>query len=52
MRAIVDYDEALARLAPGQPGAARLLAVSIARFTELGMHEWSRRAALLEVTSP
>jgi tetratricopeptide (TPR) repeat protein len=52
MRAIVDYDEALARLASKRAGAARLLAVSSARFRELGMREWSRRAALLEVTGP
>jgi DNA-binding CsgD family transcriptional regulator/tetratricopeptide (TPR) repeat protein len=49
LRAIVDYDEALARLAHKQPGAARLLAVATARFEELGMREWSRRAALVEV---
>jgi AAA ATPase domain len=50
LRAIVDYDEALARLAHQQPGAARLLAVSGARFQELGMRAWTRRAARLEVT--
>jgi DNA-binding CsgD family transcriptional regulator len=49
LRAIVDYDEALARLANKQPGGARLLAVASARFEELGMREWSRRAALVEV---
>ena len=49
LRAIVDYDEALARLAHKQPGAARLLAAASARFKELGMREWSRRAALLDV---
>jgi DNA-binding NarL/FixJ family response regulator len=49
LRAIVDYDEALARLAHKQPGAARLLAVASARFEELGMREWLRRAALVEV---
>jgi DNA-binding NarL/FixJ family response regulator len=48
-RAIVDYDEALARLAHKQPGAAKLLAIASASFNELGMHEWSRRAALLEL---
>ena len=52
LRAIVDYDEALARLAHRQPGAARLLAIAGVRFKELGMREWSRRAALLEVTNP
>jgi DNA-binding NarL/FixJ family response regulator len=50
LRAIVDYDEALARLAHHQPGAARLLAVASARFEELGMREWSRRAARVEVS--
>jgi DNA-binding CsgD family transcriptional regulator len=49
LRAIVDYDEALARLAHRQPGAARLLSVASARFEELGMREWSRRAAHVEV---
>jgi tetratricopeptide (TPR) repeat protein len=52
VRAIVDYDEALARLSHEQPGAAGLLAVAGARFEEFGMREWSRRAALLEVTNP
>ena len=52
LRAIVDYDEALARLSHGQPGAAKLLADAGARFHELGMRAWSRRAALLEVTNP
>jgi DNA-binding GntR family transcriptional regulator/DNA-binding CsgD family transcriptional regulator len=45
----MSYDEALARLADRQPSAARLLAVASARFEELGMREWSRRAALVEV---
>ena len=49
LRAIVDYDEALVRFAHRQPGAARLLAAASARFKELGMREWSRRAALLDV---
>jgi DNA-binding CsgD family transcriptional regulator len=49
LRAIVDYDEALARLAHKQPGAAGLLAMASARFEELGMREWLRRAALVEV---
>jgi hypothetical protein len=51
LRAIVDYDDALARLSHGQPGA-KLLADAGARFHELGMRAWSRRAALLEVTNP
>jgi hypothetical protein len=50
LRAIVDYDEALARLAHKQPGADTLLAVARARFEELGMRDWSRRTALLEIT--
>jgi DNA-binding CsgD family transcriptional regulator len=49
LRAIVDYDEALARVTHRQPGAARLLAAARAQFERLGMHEWSRRAALLKV---
>jgi DNA-binding CsgD family transcriptional regulator len=48
LRPIVDYDEALARLEPKQPGAAALLATASARFEQLGMREWSRRAALVE----
>jgi DNA-binding CsgD family transcriptional regulator len=49
MRAIVDYDEALARLWHRQPGADRLLALASARYQELGMRQSSRRAALLKV---
>lgn len=49
LRAIVDYDEALVRLAHRQPGAATLLAAASARFEELGIRERSRRAALLDV---
>jgi DNA-binding CsgD family transcriptional regulator len=49
LRAIIDHDEALARVAHKQPGAARLLALASARFRQLGMREWSRRAALLRV---
>ena len=49
LRPIVDYDEALARLAHGQPGAARLLMLASVRFEELGMREWSRRAARVEL---
>jgi DNA-binding CsgD family transcriptional regulator/tetratricopeptide (TPR) repeat protein len=52
MRAIVDHDEARARLELKQPGAAGLLAAASARFEELGMHEWSRRAARLEGADP
>jgi DNA-binding NarL/FixJ family response regulator len=48
LRAIVDHDEALTRLTHKQPGAAKLLADASARFEQLGMHEWSRRAALAE----
>jgi DNA-binding CsgD family transcriptional regulator len=48
LRPIVDYDEALARLEHKQPGAAALLATASARFEQLGMREWSRRAALVE----
>jgi tetratricopeptide (TPR) repeat protein len=51
VRAIVDYDEALARLSHEQPGSTKLLADASARFHELGMREWSRRATLLEVTN-
>ena len=50
LRAIVDYDEALARADHKQPGAARLLAVASLRFQELGMREWSRRAAHFKLT--
>jgi DNA-binding NarL/FixJ family response regulator len=46
LRAIVDYDEALTRIAHRQPGAASLLAAAAARFEQLGMREWSRRVAL------
>jgi DNA-binding CsgD family transcriptional regulator len=48
LSAIVDHDEALARLAHQQPGAAKLLALASARFQKLRMREWSRRAELLE----
>jgi DNA-binding CsgD family transcriptional regulator len=48
LRAIVDYDEALARAAHKQPGAAALLATASAHFETLGMREWSRRAALAQ----
>jgi len=49
LRAIVDYDEALTRLEHQQPGAATLLDSARTRFDELGMREWSRRLAVLEV---
>ena len=49
LRAIVDYDEALARVAHKQPGAGRLLAIATAQFEALGMREWSRRAASVEI---
>jgi DNA-binding CsgD family transcriptional regulator len=47
LRAIVDFDEALARIANKQPGAERLLSLASARFEQLGMREWSRRVARL-----
>jgi DNA-binding CsgD family transcriptional regulator len=49
LRAIVDYDEAVARLANKRPGAATLLSAASARFEQLGMREWSGRAALVKV---
>jgi DNA-binding CsgD family transcriptional regulator len=52
LRAIVDHDEALTRLAHRQPGAAGLLADARSQFEELGMQEWSRRAALVKVADP
>jgi DNA-binding CsgD family transcriptional regulator len=45
LRAIADYDEAVVRAAHRQPGGAKLLAVARLRFHELGMREWSKRAA-------
>jgi DNA-binding CsgD family transcriptional regulator len=48
LRAIVDHDEARARIEHKRPDATSMLAAASARFEELGMHEWSRRAALLE----
>jgi DNA-binding CsgD family transcriptional regulator len=41
LSAIVDYDQALARRASHESGAAELLAVAQTRFVELGMHSWS-----------
>jgi DNA-binding CsgD family transcriptional regulator len=52
LRVIVDYDEALARATHEQPGAAQLLGVASDRFEELGMREWSRRAALVNIADP
>lgn len=43
MRAIVDFDEALARSGGGQPGSAELLLAAETRFEELGMSVWSER---------
>jgi DNA-binding CsgD family transcriptional regulator len=51
LRAIVDYDEAIARRSSRQPGAARLFASASAQFAELGMAEWSRRVAAEDVTA-
>jgi DNA-binding CsgD family transcriptional regulator len=47
MRAIVDFDEALARSWRGQPGSAELLLAAEARFEELGMSVWSERVERL-----
>jgi DNA-binding CsgD family transcriptional regulator len=47
MRAIVDFDEALARLEHGQPGAAELLLAAENRFEQLGMSVWSARVQRL-----
>jgi DNA-binding NarL/FixJ family response regulator len=43
MRAIVDFDEALARSWRGQPGSAELLLAAEARFEELGLSVWCER---------
>lgn len=48
LRAIVDYDEALALHRAGEPGAEPLLAAAQAQFEELGMTWWLERAADLE----
>jgi DNA-binding CsgD family transcriptional regulator len=45
LRAIVDHDEMMARRRMGKPGASRLLAAANRQFAELGMIEWSGRAA-------
>jgi DNA-binding CsgD family transcriptional regulator len=47
MRAIVDFDEALARGWRGQPGGAALLLAAETRFEQLGMSVWSERIAEL-----
>jgi DNA-binding CsgD family transcriptional regulator len=47
MRAIVDYDEAVARSWRGQPGSAELLLVAESQFEQLGMTVWSERIAEL-----
>lgn len=44
LRAIADHDEAVARRRHGRPGADPLMAAAAARFDELGMREWARRA--------
>jgi DNA-binding CsgD family transcriptional regulator len=43
MRAIVDFDEALARSWRAQPGSAELLLAAETRFEQLGMSVWSDR---------
>jgi DNA-binding NarL/FixJ family response regulator len=43
MRAIVDFDEALARHWRGQPGSAELLLAAATQFEQLGMSVWSDR---------
>jgi DNA-binding CsgD family transcriptional regulator len=48
LRAIVDYDEALARRRSGSAGAAPLLAAAKAEFEALGMTFWLARAEALE----
>ena len=45
LRAILDYDEALARRIRRRPGSARLFVAAQGQFLELGMCPWSRRAA-------
>jgi DNA-binding CsgD family transcriptional regulator len=47
MRAIVDYDEALARSWRGKPGSAALLLAAETQFEQLGMTVWSERIAEL-----
>jgi DNA-binding CsgD family transcriptional regulator len=45
MRAIVDFDEALARRWRGQPGSAELLLAAETQFEQLAMSVWSERIA-------
>jgi DNA-binding CsgD family transcriptional regulator len=52
LRAIVDHDEAIARLWRNQPGAAPLMAAAKTAFEGMGMIEWARRAALHEPAEP
>jgi ATP/maltotriose-dependent transcriptional regulator MalT len=47
MRAIVDFDEAQARIWRRMPGSAQLLLAAEARFEELEMTVWSARVAAL-----
>ena len=47
LRAIVDFDEALARRWLRMPGSAELLLAANAQFHELGMTVWSDRIAAL-----
>jgi DNA-binding CsgD family transcriptional regulator len=47
IRAIVDYDEALARGWRGQPGSAELLLAAETQFEQLGMSAWLERIAAL-----
>jgi ATP/maltotriose-dependent transcriptional regulator MalT len=47
MRAIVDYDEALARSWRGQAGSAELLLAAETQFEQLGMNAWLERIAAL-----
>jgi DNA-binding CsgD family transcriptional regulator len=43
LRAITDFEEALARRRHKQPGASKLLASAGSQFVELGMDVWSQR---------
>jgi DNA-binding CsgD family transcriptional regulator len=47
--AVVDFDEAVARMRLRKPGAPRLLSAACEQFAEMGMDEWSRRAALCDM---
>jgi DNA-binding NarL/FixJ family response regulator len=48
LRAIVDHDEAVVRVEHHRPGATRLLDAAGTQFSDLGMHEWSRRLATID----